>query len=70
MPVTQADIDALTNAIKNGTRQVTTGAESITYRSMSELITARDRLQAEFNQTNNVQRPRQVRLYQGGRGYE
>lgn len=70
MPVTQADIDRLTTAIATGQRQVTIGAQSITYRSIAELTAARDRLQGELNQANGVARPRQVRLYQGGRGYE
>lgn len=70
MPVTQQDIDNLTAAIKSGERQVTIGSQSVTYRSIDDLIKARDRLQAELEAQNETPRPRQTRLYYAGRGYD
>jgi hypothetical protein len=74
MPATQADIDALTRAIATGQRQVTIGSQSITYRSISELLAARDALQTELNNAENeasdTKRPKQYRVYQSGRGYD
>ena len=69
MAVTQDDIDNLTKAIASGERQVSIGGQQITYRSISDLITARTLLQAELDQQNGVTRNRQYRLYQSGRGY-
>lgn len=73
MPVTQADIDALTEALATGERVVRKGDKTIEYRSVDELRTARDLLLAELNAATaadtGVVRPRQTRLYHGGRGY-
>lgn len=70
MAATQADIDALTQAIATGQRQVTIGSQSITYRSISELISARQTLQAELDAANGVKRSKQFRLYHSGRGFD
>lgn len=69
MAATQEDIDALTRAIASGERQVTIGNQSITYRSIAELLSARDTLQRELDTANAVRRTKQVRVYQAGRGY-
>lgn len=71
MAITQDMIDALNTAIATGERQVALGAQQITYRSIAELISARDdllrQLQAEATAASG--KPRQTRLYQSGRGY-
>lgn len=74
MAVTQADIDALNAAIASGERQVTIGAQSVTYRSISDLITARDDLMRQLQDQQIAEgsrkpRNRQTRAYYGGRGY-
>lgn len=71
MAVTQSDIDALTSAIASGERQVTIGSQSVTYRSIDDLIKARDTLMRDLaTQTGTSARPRQTRLYYAGRGYD
>ena len=70
MPVTQADIDALNAAIASGEKQVALGAQQVTYRSIDELIRARNTLQAELDaQSSAGVKSRQTLLYQKGRGY-
>lgn len=70
MPVTQADIDALNAAIASGEKQVALGAQQVTYRSIDELIRARNTLQAELDaQSAAGVKSRQTLLYQKGRGY-
>lgn len=69
MAATQEDIDALTRAIASGERQVTIGNQSVTYRSIAELLSARDTLQRELDTANAVRRTKQVRVYQASRGY-
>lgn len=75
MPVTQADLDALNAAIASGEKQVALGAQQVTYRSIAELITARNDMHAQLNAQNAAsagtpQKSRQTRLYQAGRGYD
>lgn len=73
MAVTQADIDALNAAIASGERQVTLGAQSVTYRSIADLITARDDLRQELAnlQLSAAGTPvrRRGTFYYAGRGY-
>ena len=73
MPVLQSDIDALTEALATGERLVRKGDKTIEYRSVAELTAARDRLVAlkaeEDAVASGVSRPKQTRLYHGGRGY-
>ncbi len=74
MPVTQQDIDNLTLAIASGERQVTIGNQSITYRSISELLAARDQLirdlQKQEQQASGTVKPRVFSIVQQGRGYD
>lgn len=71
MAVTQNDIDALTAAIASGERQVTIGSQSVSYRSIDDLIKARDTLLRDLaSQNGTANRPRQTRLYYAGRGYD
>lgn len=73
MPVLQTDIDALTEALATGERMVRKGDKVVEYRSVDELLAARNALQAQFDAEQasaaGTPRPRQTRLYHGGRGY-
>jgi hypothetical protein len=70
MAVSQADLDALNAAIASGERQVTIGSQSVTYRSIDDLIKARDDIQRQIDAQSGTTRARQTRLYYAGRGYE
>lgn len=48
MAVTQADIERLNTAIRSGEQTVSYNGRSVTFRSISELIKARDDAQAEL----------------------
>jgi hypothetical protein len=73
MPVSQAQIDALNAAISIGERTVRMGDRMVEYRSVAELIRARDDLlsqkAAEEAATTGTPRPRQTMLYHAGRGF-
>lgn len=70
MAVTQADIDNLNTAIAQGERQVMIGAKQITYRSIAELIAARNDLQNQLTAQNATQNSGRVtRIRPAGRGY-
>lgn len=73
MAVSQADIDALNAALAKGERTVRHGDKMVEYRSVEELLAARDALQAQLttdqNAANGTTRPRQTRLTQSGRGF-
>lgn len=51
MAVTQADIDRLNAAIRSGEQTVSYNGRSVTFRSISELMKARDDAQAELAAT-------------------
>lgn len=73
MAVTQTDIDNLNAAIATGEKQVVLDGQSITYRSISDLIAARNDLQEQLNrqsaQVANTRRVKRFQLYYAGRGY-
>lgn len=74
MPVCQADIDALNAAIANPEKQVALNGQQVTYRSVSELIAARDALvrQKQTEDAGTTGAPsggRITYLFQCGRGY-
>lgn len=81
MEVTQEQIDAmranlvaLNQAIDDGVRSVTIGAQTITYNTTASLITARDDLKTRLNEAEasfagTKQRGRITYLQYGGRGY-
>ena len=69
MAVSQADLDALNAAIASGERQVTIGSQSVTYRSIDDLIKARNDIERQFKAQNGESVARQTRLYHAGRGY-
>jgi hypothetical protein len=73
MAVTQTDIDNLNAAIATGEKQVVLDGHSITYRSISDLIAARNDLQEQLNrqaaQVSQSRRVKRFQLYYTGRGY-
>lgn len=73
MAVTQSDIDDLNAAIAVGERLVRkANGETIEYRSVADLIRARNDLArqlAEQGASGKPRRPRITRLYQSGRGF-
>lgn len=73
MAVTQQMIDDLTDAIASGERVVVLNGQSVTYRSIDDLIKARDKLQDDMNAASAVaagkKRRKQRYAYYAGRGY-
>lgn len=74
MAFTQADLDAANAAIATAERQVTNGSQSVTYRSITELTSARDLIVADLAKQavasgEKAAKPRQTRLFYAGRGY-
>lgn len=69
MPVLQSDIDALNAAIAQGERVVRKADKSIEFRSVDELIRARNDLVRQLGDEQNRRHPKQTRLYHGGRGF-
>ncbi|UZZ64583.1 head-tail adaptor [Curvibacter phage PCA1] len=69
MPVSQQDIDALNTAISGGEKQVVLDGQSVTYRSMDELIKARNDLQEQLNLQKPVKRTKRFYNYYAGRDY-
>lgn len=68
MPATQADLDTLNAAIRQGERLVRfADGRSVEYRSVAELIAARNDAAAEIARA--TPQPRQTRLYHAGRGF-
>lgn len=74
MAVTQTDIDALNTAIASGEKQVILDGQSVTYRSINDLITARNDLQEQLNReaaaAAGTRRPKRTALYYAGRGFK
>lgn len=72
MPVSQSDIDALNQALKYGERVVKSDGILTEYRSVEELIRARDDLVAQKvieDAAGGNARPKQTILVHGGRGF-
>lgn len=70
MPATQDDIDALNAAIRQGERMVRfADGRTVEYRSVQDLILARNDAAAELARSSGTARPKQARLYHAGRGY-
>lgn len=69
MTVSQTDIDALNAALANGEKQVVIDGQSVTYRSVSDLIAARNDLQEQLNRLSTNRRSKRTQLYYQGRGY-
>lgn len=69
MAVSQAHIDQLNEAIASGERVVVLNGQSVTYRSIDDLIKARDDLQEQMNKQAGKRRRKQAYAYYKGRGY-
>lgn len=74
MAVSQSDIDALNAAIASGERVVVLNGQSITYRSIDDLIKAKDHLTKQLQDDQlaaaGKARPKRFYGYYGGRGYD
>lgn len=74
MAVTQADIDALNQAIADGVRSVTIGGQTTIYNTIDSLIRARDDMRKELAAVTAAEsgkrRSRQTLLTYGGRQYQ
>lgn len=74
MAIQQSDINALNEALATGERVVRKGDKMVEYRSVEELLAARNALQAQLD-AEQVEagtippRPKQTRLYHAGRGF-
>lgn len=69
MAVSQSDIDALNAALANGERVVKSDGVLVEYRSIAELLSARNALVAQMAAESSVARPRQTVIVHGGRGF-
>lgn len=69
MAVSQADIDALNQALKNGERVVKSDGVLVEYRSVDDLIRARDSLVTQMAAESGAVRPKQTLIVHGGRGF-
>ena len=71
MPTLQEQLAALNEALAGAERQVALGAQQVTYRSINELIAARNELLRQAQERSADPRPTAKRtfMYQAGRGY-
>jgi hypothetical protein len=73
MAVSQQDIDALNAAIASGERVVVLSGQSVTYRSISDLIMARNDLMQQLQdaelKTAGRRRVKRAYAYYQGRGF-
>ena len=73
MAVSQSDIDALNAAIASGERVVVLYGQSVTYRSISDLIAARNDLQKQIEDQQyraaGKTRLKRAYAYHAGRGF-
>ena len=74
MAVTQADIDALNQAIADGVRSVTIGGQTTIYNTTQSLIAARDDMRNELARATAAASGKRVSRITlntyGGRGYQ
>lgn len=69
MATLQEQIAALNDAIASGEKQVALGAQQVTYRSISEMIVARNDLESRLSKDTTPVKSKQTKLYHAGRGY-
>ncbi len=67
MSFTQKHLDAVEAAIARGEKTVRYGDRTVEYRSIDELLKARDEIRTSLSQAAGL-RSRVVRLYHGGKG--
>lgn len=63
MAWTQTDIDSIDSAIKSGVLEVRYADRTVVYRSMNELLQARQLAVVEVNKANGTMPTRQYRIY-------
>lgn len=69
MATLQEQIAALNDAIASGEKQVALGAQQVTYRSISEMIVARNDLESRLATEEGRVKSKITKLYHAGRGY-
>lgn len=69
MATLQEQIAALNDAIASGEKQVALGAQQVTYRSISEMIVARNDLETRLAKEEGQTKSKITKLYHAGRGY-
>lgn len=69
MAITQNDIDKINQAIAKGEHIVRFADRMVEYRSVDELIKAKNVMVAELAKAQNPRRARTVRIYRAGKGY-
>jgi len=68
MAFTTADLTAIDAAIKSGALSVSYNNRTINYRSVAELLQARETILADIQTAAGTRRSRTFRLQQSGRG--
>lgn len=69
MAITQSDIDRINKAIAKGEHIVKFADRSVEYRSVDELIKARNSMITELTKAQNPRRSRIARIYHAGKGF-
>lgn len=69
MAITQQDIDKIDRAIAKGESVVRFADRTVEYRSVDELIKAKNAMQAELSKAMNPRRSRVTRIYHAGKGF-
>lgn len=69
MAYTQADIDALDEALVSGVSTVRYRDRTVTYHSLKEMRALRRDMIREVDAAAGKKRPRTMRVFQSGRGY-
>lgn len=69
MAITQQDIDKIDRAIAKGESVVRFADRTVEYRSVDELIKAKNAMQAELSKAMNSRRSRVTRIYHAGKGF-
>lgn len=69
MAITQQDIDKIDRAIAKGESVVRFADRTVEYRSVDELIKAKNVMLAELSKATNPRRSRVTRIYHAGKGF-
>ena len=69
MAITQQDIDKIDRAIAKGESVVRFADRTVEYRSVDELIKAKNAMLAELSKTTTPRRSRVTRIYHAGKGF-
>lgn len=69
MAITQQDIDKINHAIAKGESVVRFADRTVEYRSVDELIKAKNAMLAELSKATNPRRSRVTRIYHAGKGF-